>query len=132
MIVGYARADLGVIGLRDVIHLRSSARVTHRQIILGTVSGAIGAFAPGFAATLVALDERAPEDGLQWWQFPQQLLAVSSEDGRGFVGHPNQTTYITGPIIIGARSFGKILLGSTGKLFRQRDQIEQQLNIQSP
>ena len=47
-------------------------------------------------------------------------------------GHPEQTTYITGPIIIRARSFGKPLLRASGELFHQRDQIEKKLNIESP
>jgi hypothetical protein len=71
MIVGYTRADLGVVGLRDVIHLRRSARVTYGQVVLGAVSGTLRALAAGLATALVALDERAAQDRLQGWKFPQ-------------------------------------------------------------
>jgi hypothetical protein len=128
MIVGYTRADLGVVGLRNVVHLGRSARVTHGQVILGTVSGTVGALAAGFAAALVALDERAAQDRLQRRQFVQQEFAAVSEDGSGFVCHPDQTTCITGLIVVGRHSFCKLLLAAIAELLHQRDQIEQKLN----
>ena len=49
---------------RDIIHLRPSLGIAHRQVILGAVAWSVRALAPGFAAALVPLHKRAPKDRL--------------------------------------------------------------------
>ena len=57
--------DSRVVGLGHILHRRPLVRAAQRQIILGAMPGALGAFAARFAATLVAFDERASEHRIE-------------------------------------------------------------------
>ena len=65
MVVGETLAGLALIVLGDVIHLRLPAIVTDREVVLGAMTGAAGAFASRLAAWLVALDERTPQEAIE-------------------------------------------------------------------
>src|SRR5437870_2481577 len=62
VVVGQELCGLTVRFLRYIIHLRPQARVAHRKIVLGAMTGTVGAFASRLATSFVALDEGAAED----------------------------------------------------------------------
>src|SRR6266849_7863260 len=76
MVVGQELCRLSVRLLRHIIHLRPQAGVADRQIVLGAMAGAVGAFASRLAASFVALDERTPEDRLERRQLAQESVAA--------------------------------------------------------
>ena len=76
MIVGQELYGLSVRLLRHIIHLRPQAGIADRQIVLGAMTRAVGAFASRLAASFVAFDERTAEDGLEWGQLAQERLAA--------------------------------------------------------
>src|SRR6267378_4092890 len=104
LVVGKELRNLIVRLLRYVVHLRPQARVAHRKIVLGAMTGAVGALASWFATSFVALDERTAKDRLERWQLAQKCSAAFSQCGGGFVGHFCQTTCLTGLIVFGVNS----------------------------
>lgn len=48
---------------------------------------------------------------MQGWELTQERFASSSKGGGGLVLHVGQTTYITGLMMVSARSFVNLLLG---------------------
>ena len=56
----------------------STVGVTYRQIVLGTMAGAVGAFASRLATPFVALDEGAAQDRLQRGQLAHKNVATFS------------------------------------------------------
>ena len=72
LVVGKELRNLIVRLLRYVIHLRPQTRVAHRKIVLGAMTGAVGALASRFATSFVALDEGTAEDRLERWQLAQE------------------------------------------------------------
>jgi hypothetical protein len=99
VIVGQELRCLRARLLWHVIHLRPQARVAHRQIILGAMARAVGAFASRLAASFVALDKGAAQDGLEWGQLAQNGFAAFSQGGRKLFLYVYQTTYTTGLIV---------------------------------
>jgi hypothetical protein len=63
LIVGQILSDLFHVTLGDIVHLWMLAAAADRQIVLGTVAATGGTLAARLAAALVALDQRAAEDG---------------------------------------------------------------------
>ena len=99
MVVGQELCRLRVRFLRHVIHLRPQARIADRQVVLGAVPRAVGAFASRLAASFVALDERTTENRVEWGQLTQERTAAFPQYGGGLVLNFNQTTYTTGLIL---------------------------------
>jgi hypothetical protein len=66
---------------------------------------AVGAFASRLAASFVALDKGAAQDGLEWGQLAQKSLAAFSQGGRKLFWYIHQTTYITGLIVEQSNTF---------------------------
>src|SRR6266852_4486884 len=99
MVVGQELCRLSVRLLRHIIHLRPQAGVADRQIVLGAMAGAVGAFASRLAASFVALDERTPEDRLERRQLAKESVAAFPQGGSGLVLDFHQTTYTTGLIL---------------------------------
>lgn len=96
MVIGQELARLRVRLLRDVVHLRAQAGKAHRQVVLGAMTGAVGAFASGLAAAFVALDEGTTEDSFERGQLAQKRLAVFSQDGRSLLRYFHRTTLTNG------------------------------------
>jgi len=99
VMIGQELCRLGVKLLRDVVHLRPQSRVADREIVLGAMAGAVGAFASRPATSFVAFDERTAEDRLERRQLAQESVAAFSQCGSGLVLNFHQTTYITGLIL---------------------------------
>ena len=97
--------SLSVRLLRHVIHLRPQARVAHRKIVLGAMTGTGGAFASRLATWFVALDEGAAQDRFERGQLAQESSAAFSQCGSGFVSHFWQTTCLTGLMIFHSGSY---------------------------
>jgi hypothetical protein len=76
LVVGNELCNLIVRLLWYVIHLRSQPRVADRKIVLGTMTGPVGALASRFATSFVALDKGAAEDRFERRQFAQESLAA--------------------------------------------------------
>jgi hypothetical protein len=53
---------------------------------------AVGAFASRLAASFVALDKGAAQDGLEWGQLAQKSFATFSQGGRRLFLYIHQTT----------------------------------------
>jgi hypothetical protein len=100
LVVGNELCNLIVRLLWYVIHLRSQPRVADRKIVLGTMTGPVGALASRFATAFVTFDQGAAEDRLEWRQFAQESSAALSQCGSGFVLHLCQTTCLTGLIVV--------------------------------
>ena len=111
--MGYIFDGLAVVGLGDVIHLRSLPIATEREVVLGPVTAAAGAFASRLAAGFVALDEGTAQQTIEGWQLAQQLSATSAQSNRRLSAqlraHECQTIYITGLLIIPIDSFVNLL-----------------------
>src|SRR5215470_10108450 len=103
--MGQELARLRVRLLRDVVHLWAQAGKAHRQIVLGAMTGAVGAFASGLAAALVALDEGTTEDGFERGQLAQERLAAFSQGGSGLFRYFHRTTLTTGLTVTSGISF---------------------------
>src|SRR4030095_16634440 len=99
MVVGQERRRLRVRFLRHVVHLRPQTRVADRQIVLGAMAGAVGAFASRLAASLVAFDERTAQDRLKRGQLAQESVAALPQCSGGLALSFHQTTYTTGLIV---------------------------------
>src|SRR5882762_525861 len=82
-VMGQIFGDLSVILLGHIIHLRPSAGIAHGEVVLGAMTGTVGAFASRLAAGFVALDERATKQTLERRQLAQQLLPPPSQSERG-------------------------------------------------
>ena len=115
VIVGEELRRLLVKLLREVIHLWTQPWVADREIVLGAMAGALGAFASRLAAPFEALDEGATEDRLEWGQLPQESVALLSQARRGLFAVFHRTTYITGLIVYSLNTyFNLFVLGWTG------------------
>jgi hypothetical protein len=68
MIVVESFGDLPPRILGHIIHLRAPSRVADGEVILGAVTGTVGAFASRLAARLVSLDEGTAEQAIEEWQ----------------------------------------------------------------
>src|SRR6516162_3204259 len=105
MVVGQELCCLRVRFLRHVIHLGPQTGIADRQVVLGAVPRAVGAFASRLAASFVALDERTAEDRLEWRQLLQENLAAFPQSGGGLVLDFHQTTCLTGLIVKHSNTF---------------------------
>src|SRR6266852_3197752 len=85
MVVGQELCRLSVRLLRYIIHLRPQAGVADRQIVLGAMARAVGAFASRLAAWFVALDERTPEDRLERRQLAKESVASFPQGGSALI-----------------------------------------------
>ena len=83
MVIGQELARRRVRLLRDLVHLRAQAGVAHRQVVLGAMTGALGALASRLATAFVALDEGTTKDSFERGQLAQERLAALSQDGCG-------------------------------------------------
>jgi len=83
--------------------LRPLSVATDREIVLGTVTGAAGAFAAWFATRFVALDEGTTKQTIERWHLPQQVASTPAQSNRSLVAqlgaHNRRYTYITGLLI---------------------------------
>lgn len=86
--------------LGNIVHLGPLARFADGEVILGTVSSSLRAPAAGLSTPLVALDERAPQDGSQVRQAPDERSLSSTERVGEFVRHVDPTSYKTGRIVV--------------------------------
>jgi len=68
MVVVEGLGDLPLRILGHIIHLRAPSRVACGEVILGAVTGTVGAFASRLAARLVSLDEGTAEQAIEGWQ----------------------------------------------------------------
>src|ERR1700683_3729309 len=92
--------------LRHIIHLRPRAWIAHRKVVLGSMTGTVGALASWLATAFVTLDQRAAQDRLERGQLAQESLTASSQGGGSLVFlHCYQTTYITGLIVLEGNTF---------------------------
>src|SRR6516164_9414177 len=105
MVVGQELCRLSVRLLRHIIHLRPQAGIADRQIILGAMTGTVGALASRLAASFVALDERPAQDRLEWRQLAQESVAAFSQGGGSLVLNFHRTTYTTGLILSPRNTF---------------------------
>src|SRR6516225_6658702 len=99
MVVGQEFCRLSVRLLGHIVHLRPQAWIADRQIILGAMTGAVGALASRLAASFVALDERAAKDRLERRELAQECVAAFPQCGSGLVLDCHLTTYRTTYII---------------------------------
>src|SRR5258708_1305288 len=99
VVVGDELGNLGVRLLRHIIHLWPQARVAHREVILGAMTGAVGAFASRLATAFVTLDQRAAQDRFDRGHLAHNLFATSSPAGTSPVFHFFRSTYKTGLIL---------------------------------
>jgi hypothetical protein len=88
-----------VVALTHVVHLRAMAGEAHRQVVLGTVTLALGALAAGFAAAQIPLDERAPEQLFHGRQRAQEPSSTTAQAGSGFLLYPWRNIDLTVPIV---------------------------------
>src|SRR5215469_13034543 len=99
MVVGQELCRLSVRLLRHIVHLRPQAGIADRQIILGAMTGAVGALASQLAASFVAFDERTAKDRLERRQLAQECVAALAQGSRGVFLDFHRTTYTTGLIL---------------------------------
>src|ERR1700686_3363076 len=99
MVVGEALRRLRVGLLGHVIHLRPQARIAHRKIVLGAMTGTVGASASRLATSFEALDEGAAKDRFERRQLAKKKAAAFSQCGNGLFLYFHQTTCITGLIV---------------------------------
>src|SRR5215472_649629 len=99
MVFSLELCSQGVRLLRHIGHLRPQAGIADRQIILGAMTGAVGALASRLAAAFVAFDERTAKDHMEWRQLEQECVAALAQGSRsvGLVFH--RTTYKSGLIL---------------------------------
>src|SRR5215469_13437765 len=99
MVVAQELCRLSVRLLRHIVHLRPQAGIADRQIILGAMTGAVGALASRFAASFVAFDERTTKDRLERRQLAQERVAALPQGSSGVVFEIHRTTCKTGLIL---------------------------------
>src|SRR5215813_3972617 len=99
MVVGQELCRLSVRLLRHIVHLWPQAGIADRQIILGAMTGALGALASRLAASFVAFDERTAKDGLERRQLAQECIAALPQSSSGVVVGFHRTTCTTSLIV---------------------------------